>query len=177
VGIHEINGPIKSEFRQNLSACATRRAKRFFQISRNCYTQELFVTVADGADDGGSLGADGESVRSVFHVAAAENFPGFRQQRRSHVEFAVGAMSIFPLLARDLNEFFLLLLGDFGWRHICCFANGFSAVFLSIRCFFRSNFWPRFFLCLRSSRKRKSQKYCKRSVFSKTKKRQKQKKK
>src|SRR6202041_1777629 len=52
--------------------------------------------LGDGLDDGGALGANGESVAGVFHVAAGENPARWRMQRRAHFEMRKRSVRKFP---------------------------------------------------------------------------------
>src|SRR5699024_8477376 len=48
------------------------------------------VSLADGFQQSGALGADGGAEGGVFHIAAGEHRPVLTQQRRPHGKFGVG---------------------------------------------------------------------------------------
>ena len=53
---------------------------------------EIPMALADGLEDGGAFGADGETVGGVFNVAAGEHRAVAALQRRTHGKMGIGAV-------------------------------------------------------------------------------------
>src|SRR5712692_3835658 len=98
---------VAAEFPDELAASAT-GGRQCVGVSDHGDGVEAAFAFADGFEDGNALGADGESVRGVLYIAAAENSTGRSAHRCSHSKIRIWRMSVLscPLRGRDQQVIF-----------------------------------------------------------------------
>ena len=62
---------------------------------------EAALAFADGLEDGGAFGADGQAIGSIFHVTAAEDAAGCGAKGGADSKIGVGSMSVIARLFGD----------------------------------------------------------------------------
>ncbi len=96
VGGGEEDGCVgRDEFGEDLAACATGRAGGVVEVGDgDGGDADLWSELGDGANEGGSLGADSEAVADVFDVGAGNDFAGFEAQGCADAEAGVGRIGV-----------------------------------------------------------------------------------
>ena len=106
-GGEEDGGLGEDEFGEDLAACAAGRAGGGVEVGDgDGGDADVGTELGDGADEGGSLGADGEAVADVFDVGAGDDFAGGKAEGCADAKVGIGRVGIERCLAGLLHEIF-----------------------------------------------------------------------
>src|SRR5262249_27618601 len=82
--------------------------RQLFAIRHHGDSVEAAFAFAHGFEDGRALGAKGEAIGGVLHVAASKDSPGLGAHRRSHTKIGIRRVSVFSSTLRRGNQLIVL---------------------------------------------------------------------
>src|SRR5215831_8614399 len=96
---------VLSEFENHLPAGATRRAWELVAVHHG-YRANFWLDSCrvHGGKDGRALGADGEPVRSVFHIASGKDLSLIGKNRGSNVKIRIRGVGSLQRLPRGIQK-------------------------------------------------------------------------
>src|ERR1035437_2657099 len=92
VGEHNLD--VATELPQDLPARAA-RGRQIVRVGDNGYAGKFARAFGYGLEDGHPFGADGQSIRGVFHVATGVDTAGIVLNSRAHFELRESGVSVF----------------------------------------------------------------------------------
>lgn len=117
----QIHLPVHSELRQGLSARPTWPNEPVTHLPRDGDGPEFPVSLGYGAAYGSPLGADGEAVGNVLHVAASDDGSFGGEECGAHGELAVGTVGVLTSGEAGVDEPLHLLVWKKKKNLLICF--------------------------------------------------------